>query len=75
MSSTDPKCEFLRHTLATLAYRGAKPLRDAPVTFADFDGAGRTPAQILAHLGLGAVYGGRKAAVEGFETVALGPGI
>jgi hypothetical protein len=49
--SSDPKRELLRHTLATLAYRGAKPLRDAPATFADFNGAGRTPAQILAHLG------------------------
>jgi hypothetical protein len=51
MSTSDPKRELLRHTLATLAYRGAKPLRDAPATFADFAGAGRTPAQILAHLG------------------------
>jgi len=51
MSTADPKRELLRHTLATLAYRGAKPLRDAPATFADFAGAGRTPAQILAHLG------------------------
>jgi hypothetical protein len=49
--STDPKRELLRHTLATLAYRGAKPLRDAPATFSDFAGAGRTPAQVLAHLG------------------------
>jgi hypothetical protein len=51
MSTADPKRELLRHTLATLAYRGAKPLRDAPATFANFNGAGRTPAQILAHLG------------------------
>ncbi|MGH9500302.1 MAG: hypothetical protein ACRD3L_14265 [Terriglobales bacterium] len=51
MTAADPKRELLRHTLATLAYRGAKPLRDAPATFADFAGAGRTPAQILAHLG------------------------
>jgi hypothetical protein len=51
MSATDPKRELLRHALATLAYRGAKTVRDAPVTFADFSGAGRTPAQILAHLG------------------------
>jgi hypothetical protein len=51
MSTSDPKCELLRHTLATLAYRGAKTVRDAPATFADFSGAGRTPAQILAHLG------------------------
>jgi len=51
MSTSDPKRELLRHTLATLAYRGAKTLRDAPATFADFPDAGRTPAQILAHLG------------------------
>ena len=51
MSAADPKRELLRHTLATLAYRGAKPLRDAPATFAEFSGAGRTPAQIVAHLG------------------------
>jgi hypothetical protein len=51
MSTPDPKRELLRHTLATLAYRGAKTLRDAPASFADFSGAGRTPAQILAHLG------------------------
>lgn len=51
MSSSDPKRDLLRHSLATLAYRGAKPLRDPPATFADFAGAGRTPAQILAHLG------------------------
>jgi hypothetical protein len=51
MSSSDPKRELLRHTLATVAYRGAKTLGDAPATFADFSGAGRTPAQILAHLG------------------------
>lgn len=28
--------DLLRHTLATLAYRGAKALRDAPVDFAGF---------------------------------------
>jgi hypothetical protein len=42
---------FLRHALATLAYRGAKALRDAPATFASYDGAGRTPLNIVAHLG------------------------
>jgi hypothetical protein len=47
----DPKREFLRHTLATLAYRGGKTVRDAPSGFGDFDGAGRTPGQILAHIG------------------------
>ena len=48
---TDPKREFLRHTLATLAYRGGKTVRDAPPGFAEFAGCGRTPGQILAHIG------------------------
>lgn len=42
----------LRHTLATLAYRAAKPLRDAPAEFSGFrpaEGA-RSPGEILAHL-------------------------
>jgi len=45
--------EFLRHTLATLAYRGAKTLRDAPAGFAEFRAAEttRTPVQMLAHIG------------------------
>jgi hypothetical protein len=49
----DPKRELLRHTLATLAYRGGKTLRGAPESFAAFRAseAGRTPAQILAHIG------------------------
>jgi len=47
----DPKHELLRHTVATLAYRGAKVVRGAPAEFATFAGAGRTPAQILAHIG------------------------
>ena len=51
MSTSDPKRELLRHALSTLAYRSAKTVRDAPDTFAEFNGAGRTPAQILAHLG------------------------
>ena len=42
---------FLRHTLATIAYRGGKAVRNAPESFAGFEGAGRTPAQILAHIG------------------------
>jgi len=47
------KREFLRHCLATLAYRGAKPLRDAPPEFGGFHASAhtRTPSQILAHLG------------------------
>ena len=51
MSTADPKRDFLRHTLATLAYRGGKAVRNAPAEFADFQAAGRSPAQILAHIG------------------------
>jgi hypothetical protein len=44
---------MLRHTIATLAYRGGKALRGAPATFADFRVAAgtRTPIEILAHVG------------------------
>ncbi|HEU4628394.1 MAG TPA: hypothetical protein VFS08_01575 [Gemmatimonadaceae bacterium] len=44
---------LLRHTLATLAYRASKVLRDAPATFADFriGPTTRTPVQILTHMG------------------------
>ena len=50
---TDPKRELLRHTLATLAYRGGKAARGAPDGFTDFQIAPgcRTPGQILAHIG------------------------
>ncbi|MBI3646431.1 MAG: hypothetical protein HY233_10755 [Acidobacteriales bacterium] len=43
----------MRHTLATLAYRGGKAVRNAPATFANYRGneTSRTPAQILAHIG------------------------
>jgi hypothetical protein len=47
----DEKRELLRHTLATLAYRTARALEDAPASFAEFDGAGRRPIKILAHMG------------------------
>jgi hypothetical protein len=52
-SSSDPKRDLLRHTLATLAYRASKVVHDAPSGFADFHaGEGvRTPGQILAHIG------------------------
>ena len=51
--SDDPKRELLRHTLATLAYRGGKAVRNAPGAFADFSGGEglRTPGKILAHIG------------------------
>ena len=51
MPMPDPSVELLRHTVATLAYRAGKALRDAPAEFASFDGAGRTPVKILAHMG------------------------
>ena len=52
-SAPAPEREFLRHTLATLAYRGGKALRGAPADFAAFRVAegSRTPGEILAHLG------------------------
>lgn len=48
---SDPKSELLRHTVATLAYRGAKAVRNAPLEFAAFQGVERTPGQILSHIG------------------------
>lgn len=44
--------EALRHTVATLAYRSGKPLREAPATFGAFRAgeSTRTPSQILAHM-------------------------
>jgi hypothetical protein len=50
---TDLARQLLRHTVSTVAYRGGKALRDAPESFAAFRNAesGRTPAQILAHMG------------------------
>ncbi len=49
----DEKIEMLRHTLATVAYRGGKALRGAPDSFGHFrvGETSRTPAQILAHVG------------------------
>jgi hypothetical protein len=50
---TDARTALLRHTVATVAYRGAKVLRGAPVEFADFklNPTTRTPVEILAHVG------------------------
>jgi hypothetical protein len=52
-SNADPKRDFLRHTVATLAYRGGKAVRNAPAGFAEFRGcaSGRSASQILAHVG------------------------
>jgi hypothetical protein len=49
----DSSRQLLRHTLATLAYRAAKPLGDAPESFCKFrpaEGA-RTAVEIVAHMG------------------------
>jgi len=46
----DEKRELLRHALATVAYRAARALEGAPEEFGAYDGTGRTPAQILAHM-------------------------
>ena len=53
MSANDPARQFLRHTLATLAYRVGKPLRDVPEGFAQVRaGEGtRTAVELLAHMG------------------------
>jgi hypothetical protein len=44
--------EFLRHTVAALAYRAEKATRNAPASFAGFRAgpSSRTPAEILAHM-------------------------
>jgi hypothetical protein len=49
----DPARQLLRHTLATLAYRGGKAVRGASDTFGHFRASQqtRTPGEILAHMG------------------------
>jgi hypothetical protein len=49
----EEKREMLRHTVATVAYRGGKTLRGVPDSFAAFriGPTTRTPVQILAHVG------------------------
>jgi hypothetical protein len=53
MNNSDTKRAMLRHTVATLAYRGGKAVRGATDAFASFKASDttRTPAQILAHIG------------------------
>jgi len=45
--------QLLRHTVATVAYRGERALGGASPDFAEFrlDADSRTPAEILAHMG------------------------
>jgi hypothetical protein len=51
--AVDNKKAILRHTVATLAYRGGKAVLNAPVDFATFrvNETTRTPGEILAHIG------------------------
>jgi hypothetical protein len=52
-SLADDRREFLRHTVATLAYRGGKVIRDAPEGFATVRACDtcRSAAEILRHIG------------------------
>lgn len=52
-SPSDTSRQFLRHILATIAYRGGKSMRGTPAGFAEFRASEttRTPGQILAHIG------------------------
>lgn len=49
----NPTMQLLRHTVATLAYRGGKAVRGAPAEFSRFQATPgtRTPGEILAHIG------------------------
>jgi hypothetical protein len=51
-SDTTSSREMLRHTVATLAYRAGKAMRNAPAAFSTFriGDSSRTPGQILAHM-------------------------
>jgi len=53
-SRNDPNArDMLRHSLAVIAYRCGKTVRDAPQAFVDFHAGHnvRTPLEILAHIG------------------------
>jgi hypothetical protein len=50
-SQMDDKRAFLRHTVATVAYRAARAVGGSPEEFSRFAGAVRTPGEILAHMG------------------------
>ncbi|HKE58938.1 MAG TPA: hypothetical protein VKB46_19635 [Pyrinomonadaceae bacterium] len=52
-ANPNEKREMLRHTVATLAYRGGKAVLNAPPNFNKFrvNDTTRTPEEILAHIG------------------------
>jgi hypothetical protein len=51
-TAIDPERQFLRHTIATLAYRGGKAIRGVPESFSSFaiGEKPKTPGQILSHI-------------------------
>jgi hypothetical protein len=53
MGNPDSARQLLRHTVATLAYRGGKAVRGVPGAFGGFHVANesRMPVEILAHIG------------------------
>lgn len=64
--SIEPSRQLLRHTVATLAYRAEKVLRDTPPGFADVRAspASRSALEILSHLGDLMEWAGRLACGE-----------
>ncbi len=75
MATTDPSRMVLRQLAATLAYRAAKVLRDAPPGFGDqsFGSLTRHPVRIVAHMadlmtwGVSMAAGGRDWKAEGSD--------
>jgi hypothetical protein len=53
LQSSNERGALVRHLVATLAYRAAKVLRDAPDGFGEFSNgpSSRRPVQIVAHMG------------------------
>jgi hypothetical protein len=48
---SDPARQLLRHSVATVAYRGGKALRGAPESFAQYGAPDKAAVKIVAHLG------------------------
>jgi hypothetical protein len=48
---SDRARQLLRHTVATVAYRGGKALRGAPESFAQYGAPDKPAVKIVAHLG------------------------
>lgn len=75
MATTDPSRIVLRHLAATLAYRAAKVLRDAPPGFGEqtFGSSTRQPVRIVAHMadlmtwGVAIAAGGKEWKAEGSD--------